>query len=183
MQALLLGAWCEALRIWAGLESVVVGLVVNGRSEYLTDPLSAVGLFWNIVPVISRSASSLLGQATAVQKDLIEMEPYSAFPLPKILGGRTAEDFLFSVFRYLNFWNTRELPGSSGLKLLDLHAYDRYPFPMICSVSVNSLTGGGFIQLEYDLRRVPANQARNVFECYHSLLHKIASSPEDVVMH
>src|SRR5437016_5684004 len=60
MQALLLGAWMETLHGWSGDRVVVSGVVSNGRSEYLSDPLSAVGLFWNVVPVVSREPLPLL---------------------------------------------------------------------------------------------------------------------------
>ena len=49
------------------------------------DPLSAVGLFWNVVPVISRQCLPLLQQAAMVQKDLIAIQPYASYSLPRLL--------------------------------------------------------------------------------------------------
>jgi amino acid adenylation domain-containing protein len=174
MQALLLSAWLQTLR-GSGNECVVAGVIFNGRSEYLSDPLSAVGLFWNIVPVVSRAPLPLLEHAAAVHKDLIEIEPYSAYPLQQLLDDRGGQEIFSSVFRYLNFWNTSDMPEQSGLRFLDVTGLDRYPFPLTCTAVINSVDKGGLIHVQYDPAVVSDNHAQLALEQYASLLRQIAA--------
>jgi aryl carrier-like protein len=174
VQALVLSAWLQTLR-GSGNECVVAGVISNGRSEYLSDPLSAVGLFWNIIPVVSREPLPLLEHAAAVQKDLIEIEPYSAYPLQQLLDDRAGQQIFSSVFRYLNFWNTSDVPEHSGLRFLDVTGLDRYPFPLTCTAVINSVDKGGLIHVQYDPAVVSDNDAQRALEQYASLLRQIAA--------
>lgn len=175
MQALVLGAWCESLRLLTGRELVTVGVLMNGRSEFLSDPLSAVGLFWNIAPVVSRAPQPLLQQAAAVHKDLIEIQPYSAYPLPQLLEDRGGDDLFFCSFRYLNFWNLQQPPAESGLQLLGLRAFDRFSFPLACTASFNPLSGYGVLQIEYDTEVFAAGAAGSALDRFASLLRDVAA--------
>ncbi|HEY2362190.1 MAG TPA: amino acid adenylation domain-containing protein [Candidatus Angelobacter sp.] len=176
MQALLLSAWFESLRGLAGQALVTTGVITNGRSEHLTDPLSALGLFWNIVPVVSRVALPMLDQVALVQKDLIAIEPYSAYPLSQLLVDNGGKELFFSSFRYLNFWNMQQAPAESGLRLLGMRACDRYSFPLSCTASFNPLAGGGLLQLEYDPDVFAASTVQATLDNFVALLEKVAAS-------
>jgi amino acid adenylation domain-containing protein len=176
MQALLLSAWLESLRGLTGQELVTTGVITNGRSEHLTDPLSALGLFWNIVPVVSRVALPMLEQVAAVQKDLIAIEPYSAYPLSQLFADNGGKELFFSSFRYLNFWNMQQAPAESGLRLLGMRACDRYSFPLSCTASFNPLAGGGLLQLEYDPDVFAARTVQAMLDNFAALLEKVAAS-------
>jgi amino acid adenylation domain-containing protein len=176
MQALILSAWFESLRTLAGRELVTTGVITNGRSEHLSDPLSAIGLFWNIVPVVSRHALPVLEQVNTVHKDLIDIEPYSAYPLPQISADHGRKDLFFSSFRFLNFWNLQQLPAESGLRLLGLRAYDRYSFPLNCTASLNPLASGGLLQIEYDPEMFMAGTVQALLDNFAVLLENAASS-------
>jgi aryl carrier-like protein len=175
MQALTLSAWFEVLRALSGQELVVAGVIANGRSEYLSDPLSAVGLFWNIIPVVSRSTLSLSALAVEVQRDLAEAGPYSAYPIVQLLADRGAHELFSSTFRYLNFWNTQQIPKDSGLRLLGVRSYDRYSFPLNCSVVVDPSQNGGYLQLDYDPGGFERDRVAGVLDHYYSLLERVAS--------
>jgi hypothetical protein len=176
MQALVLSAWFESLRGLTGQELVTTGVITNGRSEHLTDPLSALGLFWNIVPVVLRVALPMLEQVAIVQKDLIAIEPYSAYPLPQLLADHGERELFFSSFRYLNFWNVQQAPAESGLRLLGVRANDRYSFPLSCTASFNPLAGGGLLQLEYDPDVFTASTVQAMLDNFAALLGKVAAS-------
>lgn len=150
MQALTLSAWFEVLREISGQQLVVTGVVANGRSEYLADPLSAVGLFWNLVPVVSRKHTPFSAQAAQVQKDLVEAAPYSAYPITQLLADCGNQELFFSTFRYLNFWNTKPVPAESGLRIVDVQFYGRYSVPLNCSVVIDPVSNEGYVQIEYD---------------------------------
>ena len=173
MQALMLTAWLETLRSLFDQEPVSTGLLTNGRSEYLSDPLTAIGLFWNLVPVVSRDRGQLVEQAASVQRDLLEMEPYTAYPLPQLLADRGGHEAFSSVFRYLNFWNTKNLPNQTGLELINVRAFDRFSFPLTCSALVGAVDRGGFLHIGYDPRAVSEECARRAMAAYETTLRQI----------
>ncbi|HEY6251500.1 MAG TPA: condensation domain-containing protein, partial [Candidatus Angelobacter sp.] len=176
MQALMLTAWMETMRTVFHQEHVSAGVLSNGRSEHLTDPLSAVGLFWNLVPVVSGHRVPVLEQAVSVQKDLLEMEPYTSYPLSQLLADREGREAFSSVFRYLNFWNTKDLPTQSGLELINLRAFDRFSFPLTCSALVGSLERGGFLHIGYDPSLITKECAEEVLAAYEGILKQIVSA-------
>lgn len=174
MQALLLAAWLEALREWSGESLVTTGVISNGRSEYLTDPLSAVGLFWNVAPVISRKRLPLLQQAAVVQEDLVDIQPYASYPLPQLIADNGGRELAYSVFRYLNFWNIKQIPEESGLRFLGGSAVDRYPFALSCTAAVGS--SGRHIQIEYDPKSISVEPVKNLLHSYKNLLEQLTQA-------
>lgn len=173
-QALLLAAWLEALRRWSGNLVVTTGVIANGRSEYLADPLSAVGLFWNVVPIVSRKKSPVLQQAEVVQKDLIAVQPYASYPLMELIAGNGGQELFYSAFRYLNFWNSKQIPEESGLKYQGAYTVDRYPFAVTCTAGV--ISSGRYLQLEYNPKAISLGCAENLLNSYGSLLDEITQS-------
>jgi amino acid adenylation domain-containing protein len=176
MQALLLAGWLEALRQWSGEPLVSTGVISNGRSEYLSDPLSAVGLFWNIVPVISRDALPLLQQAAVVQKDLIAIQPHSSYSLPRLLSENSGRELFYSAFKYLNFWNTKAIPQESELHFVDACAIDRYPFALSCSAVLDySIL---HIEVEFDPKATVTAPAKKLLDLYKRIVEELAAKPE-----
>jgi len=173
-QALLLAAWLEVLRRWSGDSVVTTGVISNGRSEYLADPLSSVGLFWNVVPVVSRKELPVLQQAEVVQKDLIAVQPYASYPLLKLMAGNGGEELFYSAFRYLNFWNSKQIPKESGLRHQGSYIVDRYPFALTCTAGV--IPSGRYLQLEYNPKAVSLGSAENLLNSYKTLLDEITQA-------
>lgn len=172
IQALFLAAWLELLRQWSGEPAVTTGVISNGRSEYLADPLSAVGLFWNVAPIVSRKKLPLLQQAEAVQKDLVDIQPYASYPLTKLIADNGGQDLFYSAFRYLNFWNSKQIPEESGLRFLGAYVVDRYPFALTCTAGVTP--SGRYIQLEYNPKLISPESVRDLLNSYKNLLEEVA---------
>ena len=128
------------------------------------------------MPVVSRVALPMLEQVAVIQKDLIEMEPYSAYPLPQLIADQSGRDLFFCSFRYLNFWNLQQAPAESGLRMLGLRASDRYSFPLSCTASLNPLAGGGLLQLEYDPDVFAADTVHTMLENFAALLENAVSA-------
>jgi amino acid adenylation domain-containing protein len=173
-QALLLAAWLEVLRRWSGDSVVTTGVISNGRSEYLADPLSSVGLFWNVAPVVSRKELPVLQQAEVVQKDLIALQPYASYPLLQLMAGNGGEELFYSAFRYLNFWNSKQIPKESGLRHQGSYMVDRYPFALTCTAGV--IPSGRYLQLEYNPKAVSLGFAENLLNSYKTLLDEITQA-------
>jgi aryl carrier-like protein len=174
MQALLLAIWLQALREWSGEAAVSTGVIAAGRSEYLTDPLSAVGLFWNIVPFVSCEKLPLPQQAAATQKDLTNIQPYSAYPLPQLMAENGGQELFYSIFKYLNFWNTKDIPESSGLRLRSVSAFDRYPFAISCSAALSAAEG--HVEVEYNPKAISAGPVRELLDIYKGMLEEAAAA-------
>jgi amino acid adenylation domain-containing protein len=174
MQALLLASWLELLRQWSGEAVVTTGVISNGRSEYLADPLSAVGLFWNVAPVISRNGLPLMEQATLVQKDLVDIQPYASYPLTKLIANNGGQELFYSAFRYLNFWNAKQIPDESGLRLMGAYVVDRYPFALTCTVGTSPL--GRYIQIEYNPRSISFENVKDLLNSYKNLLDQLTQA-------
>ncbi len=174
LQSLLVAVWLDLLREWTGNSAVVSGVVTNGRSEHLRDALSAVGLFWNITPLVSRRPAALLDLAAEAQRDLIAGQPYGAYPWPQIVAdqGRPVSD---AVFRYLHFRNVEEPQPETGLRIRDVLAYDRYSFALDCAALLHGRDGDGHVLLQYDPARVGPAQARDVLDRYLAGLRALAS--------
>ncbi|MBZ5490386.1 MAG: amino acid adenylation domain-containing protein [Acidobacteriia bacterium] len=174
MQALLLAAWLELLRQWSGGPVVTTGVISNGRSEYLADPLSAVGLFWNVAPVVSRKKLPLLEQAEIVQKDLIDIQPYASYPLTELINDNGGQELFYSAFRYLNFWNSKEIPEESGLRFVGAYVVDRYPFALTCTAATGP--DGRYIQLEYNSKSISLGFVKDLLSSYKNLLGELTQT-------
>jgi aryl carrier-like protein len=179
MQALLLAGWLEALRQWSEEPLVSTGVISNGRSEYLSDPLSAVGLFWNVVPVISRDELPLLPLAAMVQKDLVAIQPHSSYSLPRLLSENPRRELFYSVFKYLNFWHTKAIPQECGLRFLGGGAVDRYPFVLCCSAVLYD--SGLHVEVEFDPKATAIAPAKRLLDFYKRIVEEIAVNPEMVL--
>lgn len=174
MQALLLAVWLEVLRDWSGEPLVSTGVISNGRSEYLTDPLSAVGLFWNVVPIFSRTKLPLLQQAAVVQQDLVDIQPYASYPLPQLIAENGGQQPFYSVFRYLNFWNMKQIPEESGLRLQGTYFVDRYPFALTFTSGVSAI--GRYIQIEYNPKSMSRECVKGLLGSYQALLDELTQA-------
>lgn len=179
MQALLLAGWLEALRQWSGEPLVSTGVISNGRSEYLSDPLSAVGLFWNVVPVISRDELPLLPRAATVQKDLVAIQPHSSYSLPRLLSENPGRELFYSVFKYLNFWHAKAIPEESGLRFLGGCDIDRYPFVLCCSAVLYD--SGLHVEIEFDPKVTAIAPTKRLLDLYKRILEEIAVKAEMVL--
>lgn len=174
MQALFLATWLELLRQWSGEPVVTTGVISNGRSEYLADPLSAVGLFWNVAPVVSRKKLPLLQQAKVVQKDLIDIQPYASYPLTQLINDNGGQELFYSAFRYLNFWNSKQIPEESGLRFLGAYVVDRYPFALTCTAAIGPEER--YIRLEYNSKSISLEFVEDLLSSYKNLLEEVIQS-------
>src|SRR5207247_1521120 len=89
LKAIFLSAYLDLIQRVSGAGVVTAGMVVNGRSARLTDPLKALGLFWNIIPLCYQiEESDKYAQLRNVQQLLINVEPYASYPLLELLEQR-----------------------------------------------------------------------------------------------
>ncbi|AJK48485.1 putative non-ribosomal peptide synthase [Burkholderia plantarii] len=87
LKSLFVAAFHRALCEWRPQRRPVIGIVSNGRSARMSNPLGMVGLCWNLVPF--HRAEARLG-AQAAFDELAAIESHAGLPLPAIarLAGR-----------------------------------------------------------------------------------------------
>jgi amino acid adenylation domain-containing protein len=151
VKAILLGAYLNMLGRLTGQERVTVGVVSNGRSERLSNPLKAMGLFWNIIPFCCpASAPDGASHLKAVQQGLIDVEVYARYPLPQIMNDLRQTELFFATFNFLHFHNVKGIPSDSELRLLGFGGHDKFHFPLNYALSVDPFSGAINYRVEYD---------------------------------
>nr|QEO74276.1 condensation domain-containing protein [uncultured bacterium] len=151
LKSLLLSAYLDLNAAETGEDTVTVGVVSNGRSERLSDPLKAMGLFWNIIPFCcSTAGEDRLSQVRRVQQLLIDTESYARYPLAQILEDQQATELFRATFNFLHFHNIKDLIANSGLRLLGAKAHDKFHFPLNFITAVDPTNGDLSLRVEYD---------------------------------
>ncbi|MFG2092438.1 amino acid adenylation domain-containing protein [Streptomyces sp. NPDC048612] len=171
-----LSAFLSALHRHGGAPALTVGVVANGRSERLTDPLGTTGLFWNILPFSSRwDAGAQPPSATAVQAGLDAMEPYAGYPL----AGQVADDrAVAGWFNFVHFHHARDAVERLTL-VEECVALGQLHHPVVLAVSLEPATPGGAPQLvatlEHDLDRLDETAAERLMALWSEALSQPAT--------
>jgi hypothetical protein len=155
-----------------------VGVVSNGRSAQLSDPLHAMGLFWNLMPfggVPPELAG--IGLCVWVQDQLLALEPYARYSLREIeqgAGGRVVS----AAFNYVDFHHLRlgEGEGTAPARFEGTFALDRFGMPVELAVGVS---GASRIQLTLQLDAGLALPAADFRAVYLNMLGDIVGHVPD----
>jgi amino acid adenylation domain-containing protein len=151
LKTIFLSAYLDVIGEIGGQNVVTVGVVSNGRSERLSEPFKALGLFWNLAPFCCRvDFEDKLEQLREVQRLLIDIEQFATYPLAKILEDQQEAELFFASFNYLNFPDGAAVPGDMGLKVIRSKGYDKFHFPLNYVVSTNAFDAGMTLRVEFD---------------------------------
>jgi aryl carrier-like protein len=154
---------------------ITVGVVSNGRSERLSDPLRAQGMFWNMAPFCCRTDSSdKLSQVKTVQRLLIEIEPYATYPLTKILEDQRKEELFFATFNFLHFHNAKAASPEGGVRIIRSKSYDKFHFPLNYAVIVDPQDQHISLKVECDKSYFSAESNRSMADRYVELLETLS---------
>jgi hypothetical protein len=160
--------------------TATIGVVSNGRSERLSDPLKSLGLFWNIVPVcVPIDAENKLAQLTTVQQRLIDLESYARYPLTKILEDQGKPELFFATLNFLNFHNAKRAFESSEVKLPSSGNHDKFHYPLNYVVSVNPDSGQVWLRVEYDRSYFTTGTVESMAEDYIARLKSLAFAADE----
>lgn len=171
LKAIFLSGYLDLIGSETAGESVTVGVISNGRSERLTDPLNAVGLFWNIIPFCcSLEGEDKSSQVGKVQRLLIETELYGTYPLAQILKEQHTRALFFATFNFLHFHHMKNIPVQHGLRILGMRSHDKFHFPLNYIVSVDPFDGNIGLRVEYDQSYFSRESIRSLTEQYIELL-------------
>jgi amino acid adenylation domain-containing protein len=165
LKAVCLTAFLEALHALAQRDALTVGVLVNGRSERLSDPLRTVGLFWNVIPFTSHAKPSV----PAVHERLTEIEVHARYPLAAIASAAGKAELFDVCFNFIRFHNAR--PPNADLKTIGFEAVDRLHYPLTFVLSVERDENG----LKLDVR-VEYNRALVSADTVDALVEQFSSS-------
>jgi amino acid adenylation domain-containing protein len=134
-KSIYLAAFLDALRAlgWSG----VAGVVSNGRNEQLSDPLRAMGLFWNLMPLAIELPPRPQGldRCAWLQDELLALEPYSRYPLPDI-EALSRPGLVSASFNFVNFHHQDLGEGGHGGWLAGTHALDNFGVPVSLTIGM-----------------------------------------------
>ena len=170
LKAIFLSGYLDLIGSEIEDETVTIGVISNGRSERLTEPLKAVGLFWNIIPFCCSLEGDKLSQARRVQRLLIETELYATYPLAGILKDQHTKELFFATFNFLHFHHMKNIPVEHGLRVLGMRSHDKFHFPLNYIVSVDPFNGNIGFRVEYDKSYFTGQSIRSLTEQYVELL-------------
>ncbi|MEH2199086.1 non-ribosomal peptide synthetase [Nostoc sp.] len=165
-KALFLSIYLDIIATVIKENMVCVGIISNGRTERLSDPFRALGLFWNIVPLCQQVIEDKGGQIKNVQQSLIDIESYIRYPLLKILSDQQKTELFFATFNFVHFHNDKNIFEHPGLKVNGKRSHDKFHFPLNYAVSMESLTGNVSIYVEYDQIYFSRQQIRSMLQNY-----------------
>jgi amino acid adenylation domain-containing protein len=177
LKTVLLSAYLDVIPHGSGIARPTVGVVVNGRSDRLSDPLHALGLFWNMVPVCMTQPGLRVHERIALlQRSLTELQAFAMYPLADIAASRGVDDLFYATFNFIDFHNAVRPDESSGLSVLASRAHDKFHWPLNLLVSVSRNAGKAFVQADYDDRFVTGAQTRGIVEHFLSTLRRYATT-------
>ena len=174
LKAIFLSAYVDVIRRELSIPRPTVGVVMNGRSDRLSDPLNSLGLFWNLLPCCPPSGHDGADpQMLVIQGLLSRAEPYTAYPLTQIERSRGCDSLFFATYNFVNFHNSARLNGHGGLRLRRATGHDRFHYPLNYSVAVDRDPDSVYIHAEYDGRHFTAHDVQkmsaglaDILECY-----------------
>ncbi|BAY50143.1 amino acid adenylation domain-containing protein (plasmid) [Scytonema sp. HK-05] len=177
-KALFLSTYLDLIGTVMKENMVSVGIISNSRTERLSDPFGALGLFWNIVPFCQQVIKDKEVQIQNVQQSLIDIEPYVRYPLLEILSdqqlkpGAGAELFC-ATFNFMSFHNAKELFEQTDLKVNARRSHDKFNFPLNFAVSMKPSSEDVSIRVEYDQMYFSCLEIRSMVQNYVEILYAV----------
>ena len=150
-----------------------VGIVSNGRTEKLSDPFKALGLFWNIVPFSQPIISNKIEQIENVQQTLVDIEPYVRYPLLQILSDQGKTELFFATFNFVHFHNAKNNFAHTSLRLDVKRSHDKFNFPLNFVLSMDPFEKNVSISVEYDRIYFTRQEIRSMIQHYSKSIKQI----------
>ena len=169
-KAIFLSAYLDLINAVMKENQVSVGVISNGRTEKLSDPFGALGLFWNIVPFCQTIIEDKDLQIKNVQETLIDIEPCVTYPLLEILSDQKTTELFFATFNFVNFHNAKTVDKHTDLKIQKKMIHDKFNFPLNFAISMESLSGNVSIHVEYDRTYFTGKDIESMLQNYIKIL-------------
>ncbi len=179
LKALYLSPFLDLLAAMAGGEDACAGVVWNGRSERLSSPLDALGLFWNLLPVRRLPGPPDEAQRVrATHDDLLRTDRFGRYPLTAITEPRGSREPFFATFNFLHFHNLALPAGERGLRVRVVETLDRFHLPFNLAVAISPRGDGATLRAEFDDRYFTPPEADAALDDYARRLAALAAPPD-----
>jgi hypothetical protein len=175
LNATLLSAYLDLIGAEAGMPRATVGVVSNGRSDRLSDPLHALGLHWNMVPFcLPEVPQAREACIRLVQRCLTEIAPYTLYPLSQIAASRNVAELFFATFNFTHLHDESHSADPLGMRSLGSRGHDKFHWPLNFHVSVESEGQILSLRVEHDSAYFSPSRARGLIERYIAILGEYA---------
>ena len=177
VKAILLAAYIAMIEKSVQLDRTTIGVVASGRTDRLSDPLGALGLFWNLLPVSSSAADARMPSVhiQRVHEALIETDAHALFPLDRIEEMHGADALFFATFNFTNFHNAFSLSEATDMGLLEMGWHDRFDYPLNCHVGMDRDRQSLRAHFSFDIGWCTREEVSRWSEDYRSLLNRYLS--------
>lgn len=134
LKILFLAAYSNSLARVLDRHQVVVDVVSNGRSNRLSDPLHALGLFWSFLPIGVSSMSVTSDMLRELHACVLDAEAHAAFPVRQLLRAQGVSDLTCAAFNFVHFHHDQ--PHRAALMRFE-YGVDRFHHPLQLVVSLS----------------------------------------------
>ncbi len=176
LKAVLLAAFVEVWGERHGLAVPSVGVVTHGRADALSDPLGALGLFWNLVPFTCARGAGGGELVEQVHRLLGDLEPHALYPLPELVRRRGEGELFAATFNFVQLQAGSRLAAAGGVELIDVRGHDRLHYPLNVTLalapppSASEVDGSLRLAADYDTRHVTADEVAAMTTTYLEVL-------------
>jgi hypothetical protein len=158
------------------IDQNTVGVITNGRSPRLSDPLAAIGLYWNMIPFHRpRNEDSLIQYIRDVHTELIATEPHATYPTTRLMSDIQQKNLLNATFNYVNFNNPGKQPDRPAIRPREITGLDRLPYPLNLALMMMPENRGLGLIVEYDAQFFTHKHIENLITVFTSTLEEIQS--------
>ena len=154
-----------------------VGIVTNGRSVQLKNPLTTLGLLWNMAPLCVERFADDVSHTKNVNQALADVAIYGSYPLMNILEGQNKDELFHAAFNFINFSGANLLSADSDVDFLEVGGLDKFHYPLHLLVGVNPFNKDVSVLLNYDTRCYSEQEIDNKLDVYIEGLTRIVNTP------
>ncbi|MBW8891498.1 MAG: amino acid adenylation domain-containing protein, partial [Burkholderiales bacterium] len=163
VKAAVLAAYLATLEADYGQARMTVGIVSNGRSERLSDPLAALGLFWNLVPFAAEAGGDMHDRTRRVHELLTAQEPHALFPLSEVCRLHGQGELFFATFNFTQFHQAFRGASDDNIEFIESDWLDRFEYPMNCHAAMED-PHGLRLRFSFNARYIARQHVRTIAE-------------------
>ena len=175
LKTLLLYAFKKAIGTVFAINQVTVDVVTSGRSNRLSDPIGAIGLFWSLLPISSTLDAHCDEQSflKTLGQQLLTCDSYALYPNQLINAQTTKSDdgsaMTWAAFNYVNEVNevseTKQINDEPWLIELAGKS-DRFDYRLKMKIDANTAQHAIAVLIEFDSRYLSKQQIASVEQCF-----------------
>ena len=166
MKALFIAQFIRMVEDETMLAYNTIGIVTNGRSVQLKNPLTTLGLLWNMAPLCVELLPDYLRHINNVNQALANVALYGSYSLMNILEAQNKDELFHAAFNFINFGGANLLSADSDVDFLEVEGLDKFHYPLHLLVGINPFNKDISLVLNYDTRCYSEQEIENKLDAY-----------------